>query len=145
MTVSPDGRWAAVIVPVAGDSGRTRVEFRSLDGDPSFVACDTTCRGLGPASVRYSLPYNWTPDGTRLIVNVGHLDGPGRVAILPYRSGVPLDNLWPKGLATAEAIAANPGARTLDGRNYFPAAGTTAYLTWRPSFHSNLYRIRLPE
>ena len=144
-TVSPDGRWAAVIAPSPAAAGGTRVEFRSLRGEKSFVACEQSCNSIGPASLRYMLPFIWSLDGSRLLVDAGFLGGdPSKAVVLPYRSGTPLDRLWPSGLRTYADVIANPGARTIADRNVFPGASEQAFLTWRPSFQSNLYRVRLP-
>jgi eukaryotic-like serine/threonine-protein kinase len=146
MTVSPDGLWAAVIAASATDGGGTRVEFRPLRGGEAVVVCDDACRGIGPASVRYGLPFSWSLSGSRLVVNLGFLAGSSQRAVaLPYRSGEPLDQLWPSGLKTGEAVVANPGAQVLGEQFAFPAAADPSVLTWRSSFQSNLYRIRLPE
>ena len=64
--------------------------------------------------------------------------------VLPYRSGVPLATLYPKGLNTEDDVMANPGARVINDGNAFPAAGS-AHLSWRPTTQSNLYQIRLPH
>jgi hypothetical protein len=146
MTVSPDGLWAAVIAASANDSRATQVEFRPLGGGQAAVICDDACRGIGPASVRYVLPFSWSMDGTRLVVNLEFLAGSSKGAVvLPYRSGEPLDKLWPSGLKTGDAVVANPGAQILGEQFAFPATADRSLLTWRSSFQSNLYRIRLPE
>lgn len=146
ITVSPDGRWAVVIARSNAEGSGTRVEFRSLRAEEPVIVCDDACRGIGPASVRYNMPFHWTQEGSHLVVNLRFLDEESRrVVFLPYRSDAPFATLWPAGLGTAEAVQANPGARMIDGSSIFPAAEPTAYLTRRQSFQSNLYRIRLPQ
>jgi hypothetical protein len=145
MSVSPDGRWAAVILP-AGPGGGTSEEFRSLRGQPSFPVCNQSC-GLGPAAVRYTLPFNWSLDGKWLFVDQRVFGGADHTTVvLPYRSDVPLERLWPRGLTSPENVRANPGARILEENEWaFPGSDAASYLSWRPSFQSNLYRIRIPE
>jgi Tol biopolymer transport system component len=146
LTLSPDGRWMAVIAPSAAEGGGTRVEFRSLRGDAIHVACEEACRSIGPASVRYALPFSWSPDGTRLVVNLALYDrGPRRAVILPYDADKPFATQWPSGLRNAADVAANPGAQVIERGSVFPAAVGTRYLTWRPSFQSNLYRLPIPD
>jgi hypothetical protein len=146
LTVSPDGRWAVVIAQSSAAGSGTHLEFRSLRGEDPVIVCDDACRGIGPASVRYNMPFHWTHDGSQLVVNLTFLDGESRrVVFLPYRSDAPLTTLWPAGLGTAAAVQANPGARMIDAASIFPAAEPTTYLTWLPLFQSNLYRIRLAQ
>ena len=145
MTVSPDGRWAAVIAPTSTEGGGTRVEFRSLRGEAPITVCEDACRGIGPASVRFNLPFSWSLDGTRLIVNLLFFDrGPEQAVVLPYRSGASFDSLWPAGLRTAKDVQANPGAQVINSRGVFASADRRGP-TWKPSFQSNMYRIRLPS
>ena len=58
---------------------------------------------------------------------------------------MPLDRLWPKGLVSEEDVQANPGARVINQRDAFPASTASAYLFWRRTTQSNLYRIALPN
>jgi eukaryotic-like serine/threonine-protein kinase len=61
-----------------------------------------------------------------------------------YRSGVPFDTLWPKGLKPEKDVAANPGAKVINEGSAFPASGS-AHLFWRQTTQSNLYRVPLPN
>jgi hypothetical protein len=45
----------------------------------------------------------------------------------------------------ARISSPRPGARVIGAAFTFPAAAPAAYLAWRASTHSNLYRIRLPQ
>ena len=65
--------------------------------------------------------------------------------VLPYRSDVPLDILWPKGLKTEKDVPANPGARVINEADAFPTTNTSSYLFWKKTTLSNLYRIPLPN
>jgi hypothetical protein len=68
-----------------------------------------------------------------------------RTVVLPYRSDMPLDRLWPKGLVSEADVQANPGARVINQRDAFPASTASTYLFWRRTTQSNLYRIALPN
>ena len=67
-----------------------------------------------------------------------------RTVVLPYRSDVPLETLWPKGLKTETDVPANPGAKVIDEADAFPAS-PSSYLIWRRATQSNLYRIPIPN
>jgi hypothetical protein len=80
-----------------------------------------------------------------MFVNVQYFAiGDRRAVVLPYRSGVPLEQLWPNGLASAKDVASNPGVEIMDARA-FPGPTPSSYLTWQPSIQSNLYQIRKPK
>jgi hypothetical protein len=144
MTVSPDGRWAAVIVPGAASAGSTALEFLSLRGERSFAVCSDAC-SVGPRSLLEVLPFNWSLDGKRLFVNLIHFGkNTRRTVVLPYQSDLPPEVLWPRGLRLEENIAANPGSKVIDAALTFPASDP-AYLFWRASMQSNLYRVRIPN
>lgn len=92
------------------------------------------------------LPFNWSMDGKWLFVNLMHFGkNTRRTVALPYRSDVPSETLWPKGLRFEEDVAANPGAKVINAAVTFPAADAAAYLFWRASTQSNLYRVRIPN
>ena len=67
-----------------------------------------------------------------------------KTVVLPYRSDVPLETLWPAGLLSESDVAANPGAKIINDGNAFPASTASAYLSWRRVTQSNLYQIPLP-
>ena len=69
----------------------------------------------------------------------------GRTVVLPYRSDVPLENLWPKGLKSETDVPANPGAKVINEADAFPASAPSAYLFWKRATQSNLYRIPIPN
>ena len=89
--------------------------------------------------------FNWSADAKSVYVGLQYFGyRTQRTVVLPYRTGVPLETLWPKGLRTEQDVAANPGARVLNEINAFPASGA-AYLAWRGTTQSNLYQIPLPR
>jgi len=144
-TVSPDGRWAVVIRPQNPNGvGTTSLAFISIRGDTSFV-CNDDC-SVGPRSFLIVPPFAWDPEGTRLFVNLVHFgQGTPRTVVLPYKSDVSPAVLWPKGLRLEKDVVANPGAKVINASNTFPASDPEAYLSWRGSTQSNLYRVRIPD
>jgi hypothetical protein len=147
MTVSPDGQWAfALMLRSAAEGGDTYMQLISTRGDARVPVCNDACvLGFGPVRLQ-SMPLSWSADGGSLFVSLQYFGlRTGRTVILPYRSDVPPERLWPKGLRTEVDIAANPGARVINERNVFPAHVSSAYLFWRRTTFSNLYRIPIPR
>ena len=139
MTVSPDGRWAAAIIsqPASGGGG-TRLEFMSLRGEKSFEVCNDAC-SVGPRSLLSVMPFNWSTNGKWLFVNLVHFGkNTRRTVVLPYRSDLPPETLWPKGLRFEEDVAANPGSKTINASATFPASDAAAYLFSRASTKRSL-------
>jgi len=101
--------------------------------------------GFGPNRV-YGTTFNWSMDGKSVFVSLQYFGlGTEKTVVLPYRSGVSLAALWPKGLRSEQDVAANPGATVINEGNVFPAASASAHLSWRRTTQSNLYRVRLPD
>jgi len=146
ITVSPDGQWAVVPLPPTTAGGGTALQLMSLHGETPMTACENCVAfGIGPNSVQGS-PINWSMDGTSVFVRLQYFGrGTEKTVVLPYRSGVPLAALWPKGLRSEQDVAANPGAIVINEANVFPAASASAHLSWRRTTQSNLYRVRLPD
>ena len=144
--VSPDGNWAAASAPLAPHSDGIRVQLFSTRGGKPFLVCDTCSQGFGPA--RQEAPmFTWSADGKSLFMALKFFGlQTQKTVVLPYRSDRPLESIWPKGLNSETDVAANPGARVLNARDAFPSVSApSAYLFWRPSTQSNLYRIPLPN
>ena len=146
ITVSPDGQWAVVVVPEMTAGGGLAVQLMSLHDEAPMTACENcVVLGSGPNRVQGS-PITWSTDGKSVFVSLQYFGlGTAKTIVLPYRSGVPLAALWPKGLRYERDVAANPGATVINEANVFPAASASAYLSWRRATQSNLYRIRLPD
>ncbi len=110
-----------------------------------MTACECTNSGLGPLRVQ-GATINWSMDGKSVFVSLQYFGlGTAKTVVLPYRSGVPLAALWPKGLRDEQDVAANSGATVINEANVFPAASASAHLSWRRTTQSNLYRVRLPD
>jgi serine/threonine protein kinase/Tol biopolymer transport system component len=143
IAVSPDGRWAVALVPATESGGGTRTKFISLRGERSILVCCSI--GFGPNRVQAPL-YNWSRDGKVMFVALQYFGkNTAKTVVLPYRSDVPLETLWPAGLQSESDVAANPGAKTINEANAFPASTASAYLSWRRVTQSNLYRVPLPN
>lgn len=145
-TVSPDGRWAVVILPQNPNGvGTTSLAFMSLRGGQSFEVCNDDC-SVGPRSFLAAPPFAWSADGTRLFVNLVHFGlGTPRTVVLPYKSDLSPAALWPKGLRLEKDVMANPGAKVVNAPYTFPASDAVAYLSWRAATQTNLYRVRIPD
>jgi hypothetical protein len=146
LAVSPDGHWAFVFLPEPTTGGGVALQLMSLRGEASMTACEKcVVFGIGPNRIRGSL-INWSMDGKSVFVSLQFFGlGTAKTVVLPYRSGVPLATLWPKGLGDEQGVAANPGATVINEADAFPAASASAHLSWRRTTQSNLYRLRLPD
>jgi len=146
ITLSPDGEWAVVLLPEMTTGGGLALQLMSLHGEAPMTACENcVVRGVGPNRVQGS-PISWSMDGKSAFVSLQYFGlGTAKTVVLPYRSGVPLAALWPKGLRYEQDVAANPGATVINEANVFPAASASAHLSWRRTTQSNLYRVRLPN
>jgi len=145
-TVSPDGQWAVVYLAEMATGGGSALQLISLRGEAPMTACeDCVFLGFGPNRIQGS-PINWSMDGKSLFVSLQYFGlGTAKTVVLPYRADVPLAALWPRGLRSEQDVAANPGAIVINEANVFPAASTTAHLSWTRTTQSNLYRVRLPD
>jgi eukaryotic-like serine/threonine-protein kinase len=145
ITVSPDGQWA-VVVPATADGAGSALQLLSLRGAAPMTVCEKCVfLGYGPNRIQGS-PINWSMDLKTVFVSLQYFGmGTARTIVLPYRSGVPLAELWPSGLREERDVASNPGAAVINEANVFPAASPTAHLSWKRTTQSNLYRVRLPE
>jgi eukaryotic-like serine/threonine-protein kinase len=146
ITVSPDGEWAVVFLPERTTGGGLALQLMSLHREAPMTACENCVfLGFGPNRVQGS-PVIWSMDGTSVFVSLQYFGlGTAKTVVLPYRSGVPLAALWPKGLRHEEDVASNPGATVINEANVFPAASASAHLSWKRTTQSNLYRVRLPD
>ena len=146
LNVSPDGQWAVVLSPEVAPGGALALQLMSLHSNAVMTACENCVSGwAGPTRIQGS-PISWSTDRTSVFVSLQYFGmGTPRTAVLPYRPGVPLDALWPKGLRSVQDVTGNPGAVVINEVNVFPAASASAHLSWRRTTQSNLYRIRLPD
>jgi len=146
LAASPDGKWAVVLgAKPDAEGGGTQPMFVSLKGDSPMPLCPTTC-SLGFAGSRTQNPIvTWSADGKSLVVALEYFPlRTKRTVILPYRSDVPLDRQYPKGLTSEADIVKNPGAKVIAQSGVFVTSGHD-YLEWHESTASNLYRISIPQ
>ena len=146
ISASPDGDWAVATLPQAANIDGLQAAFFSTRGGKTYTACTDGCAfGFGPSRIRSQI-FSWTLDGKSMFVSLYPFGSrTNRTVVLPYRSGVPLDTLWPKGLGTEQDISLNPGAKIINEADAFPALGNSSYLFWRRTTLSNLYRIPIPN
>jgi Tol biopolymer transport system component len=144
ISVSPDGDWAVATLPQAPNMDGMRAFFFSTRTDKRFMICDNGCTlGGGPNRSRAPL-INWGIDGKQIFVSMNYFGTRTNSSVaLPYRSGVPLETLWPKGLKTEKDIPTNPGAKVMDEADTFPTLSSSSYLFWKKTTLSNLYRLPL--
>jgi Tol biopolymer transport system component len=146
ISVSPDGNWVAAMLPQNPNTDGLQVMFFSTRGEAPVLACRDGCaQGFGPSRNGASI-ISWSLDGKYVYVGLKSFGlRTNRTVVLPYKSGVPLETLWPKGLKTEQDVPANPGARVINEGDAFPAGTEGSYLFWKRSTLSNLYRIPLPN
>ena len=145
ISVSPDGQWAVVSLPGMTTGGGWALQLMSLHGEAPMTACENCVLGFKPNRVQGS-PINWSMDGKSVFVSLHYFGlATAKTVVLPYRSGVPLATLWPKGLRYEQDVAMNPGATVINEANVFPASSASAHLSWSRTTQSNLYRVRLPD
>jgi len=143
--MSPDGRWAAVSMPLAPNTDGTKIVLLSTTGDKPYLVCEDCKVGFGPA--RYQATFlTWSMDGKSVVVGLKFYGLQAqRMAILPYDSHQSPETLWPKGLKSEDDVMANPGARRVNEGNVFSANSATAYLAWRQTTQANLWKIPIPK
>jgi len=147
ISVSPDGNWVVALLPQSRNTDGLQAMFFSTRGETPFLACRDGCSlGFGPVGRTGSPLVSWSQDGKYAFVSLKSFGlRTNRTVVLPYRSGVPLETLWPKGLKTEKDVPANPGARVISEGDVFAAGNADAYLFWKRTTLSNLYRIPLPN
>jgi hypothetical protein len=101
---------------------------------------------MGFGSNRVAAPIaSWSADGKSMYLSLQYFGTrTNRTVVLPYRSGVPLERQYPRGLQAEADLMANPGARGIEEANVFPGLGST-HLVWRRSTQSNVYRLAIPQ
>jgi Tol biopolymer transport system component/predicted Ser/Thr protein kinase len=146
ISVSPDGNWVEAQLPQSGNTVGLQTMFFSTRGEAPFLACRDGCSlGFGPNRTGSPL-VSWSLDGKFAFVSLKFFGRrTNRTVVLPYKSGVPLETLWPKGLKTEQDVPANPGGRVINEGDAFPAGAAGEYLFWKRTTLSNLYRIPLPN
>jgi hypothetical protein len=130
MGVSPDGRWAAVTVPIDG-TGNTVAEIAiPMDGGQPQRLCAGRCT------------LQWAPDGRYIYVSLELARVYSRkiAAIpLPPRKSVP--DLRPSGIESFAQLADLAGGHIIERGGFAPGLNPDMFAYVRMSMHRNLFRI----
>jgi eukaryotic-like serine/threonine-protein kinase len=133
-TVSPDGKWIVLEMPVTGDnSTRGIVAYRTDTGVMQRI-CHNLC------IVR------WTQDGKYVhIALVGNGDSSSdfKTFIVPLRTGESFPDL-PAGGVQSESDLAHLRGVAVVPEFAFPGPGASRYAISRWTVHRNIYRIPIP-
>ncbi len=143
MSVSPDGEWAAMMVP-SGHGEDVSVIAYPLHGSEPALICDNCIGGFGPARMNAPLA-SWSLNGKYLYVSLQFFSIESRkTLVVPLRptSAPPL--LTPRSDVTEQYFASLPGARMIDEKDVFPGPDINTYAFYRRSSRTNLYRVRVP-
>jgi serine/threonine protein kinase len=143
MSVSPDGEWAAMMVP-SGHGEDVSVIAYSLHGSKPALICDTCIGGFGPARMNAPLA-SWSPDGKYLYVSLQFFAIElQKTLVVPLKPASAPPLLTPRSDVKEQYFASLPGARMINERNVFPGPDINTYAFYRRSSRTNLYRVRLP-
>lgn len=143
MSVSPDGEWAAVMVP-SGRGEDVSVIAYSLHGRKPALICDTCIGGFGPTRMNAPLA-SWSPDGKYLYISLQFFAIESqKTLVVPLQPASPPPLLTPRPDLKEQYFASLPGARMINEKDVFPGADINTYAFSRRSSRTNLYRLRLP-
>jgi sugar lactone lactonase YvrE len=132
--VSPDGRAAAAWPPDTG------VQIMAIGGNGRINATKVCAaaggenRGITPPCV------SWSQNGKFLYLNDRVA---GRIYALPVQPGSSAPKLPAEGIASAEQIAALPGAQVINEASAFVGADPSVYAFFRVTTQRNIYRVRV--
>ena len=144
VSVSPDGRWAAVVAaPVGGHGDRnTMVVACPLDGGEKVPLCDNCVIGFGPARTQ-APPVSWSLDGKWMYMALRYFEfGSSKTVSVPYRTGAPPISAM-AGFTSEAEFAKIPGARLINEEYVFPGRSPDEYAISRRTVKTNLFRIYL--
>lgn len=143
MSVSPDGEWAAMIVP-SGHGEDVSVIAYALHGSKRALICDTCIGGFGPARMNAPLA-SWSPDGKYLYISLQFFAIESqKTLVLPLKPASAPPLLTPRPDVKEPYFASLPGARLIDEKDVFPGPDSNTYAFYRRSSRTNLYRLKLP-
>jgi len=129
--VSPDGRYAVVRVPIAGENTSIAAVAVPLQGGPLVRICS------GSGTVR------WSADGRFLYISEVSGRKASRTLILPIPPGEQLPKLPLGGILSFEDGAALAGARVIGQSSMTPGPEPSTYAYTKTTVHRNLFRIPL--
>jgi DNA-binding beta-propeller fold protein YncE len=143
MSVSPDGEWAAMMVP-SGHGEDVSVIAYALHGSKPALICDTCIGGFGPARMNAPLA-SWSPDGKYLYVSLQFFAIESqKTLVVPLKPASAPPLLTPRPDVKEPYFASLPGARLIDEKDVFPGPDSNTYAFYRRSSRTNLYRLKLP-
>jgi eukaryotic-like serine/threonine-protein kinase len=143
MSVSPDGEWAAMMVP-SGHGEDVSVIAYSLHGRKPALICDTCIGGFGPARMNAPLA-SWSLDGKYLYVSLQFFAIEStKTLVVPLKPASAPPLLTPRSGTKEPYFASLPGARLINEKDVFPGPDINTYAFYRRSSRTNLYRLRLP-
>jgi Tol biopolymer transport system component/DNA-binding winged helix-turn-helix (wHTH) protein len=130
MGVSPDGRWAAVTVPIDGTANTVAEIAIPIEGGKPQRLCTGRCTP------------QWAPDGRYLYVSLELARVYSRkiAAIpLPPRKSVP--DLPPSGIESFAQLAALARGRVIEHGGFAPGLDPETFAYVRMSMHRNLFQV----
>ena len=130
MGVSPDGRWAAVTVPVDGTANTVAEIAIPMEGGKPQRLCTGRCTP------------QWAPDGRYLYISleIARVYSRKIAAIpLPLRKNVP--DLPASGIESFAQLAALARGRVIEHGGFAPGLNPDMFAYVRMSMHRNLFRV----
>jgi eukaryotic-like serine/threonine-protein kinase len=125
--VSPDGKWAALVVPEAKDDFTTATKLVPVDGGDPVLVCRGYCY------------FNWDLDQKFIYV---HFRDVSRTYAVPLRPGTPIPAVPVEGILSEDEIVKIRGVRVIKADVESPIDPET-YTFTRRTTRRNLYRIPL--
>ena len=133
--ISPDRRFVILGLPYQPDNPSRGHDIAfPLEGGPTRNLCD-------------GCQISWSPDGKYLYLGIAQesqANSAGRTLLIPVPAGEAFLR-WPaRGIRSLKDGLAVPGARVVNQSRIGPGLGST-YAYVKPTGHSNLFRIPLPQ
>jgi len=133
ISVSPDGRWIAVMDPNAWGASMV---YPAGGGTPTKL-CDGCTRPQGTDPIPPA--FSWTPDGKFVYLKFGE-----STYAIPLRPGQMLPPAPTTGFPSKEAVAALPGAILLSDQPIYPGPNPSIYAFTKLATQRNIYRVPVP-
>jgi Tol biopolymer transport system component len=130
MGVSPDGRWAAVTVPIDGAPGTIAEIAIPIEGGTPKRLCSGYC-----------MP-QWAPDGRYLYVSLEVARVHSRkIAAIPLPPGKSLPDLPSAGIQSFAELATLARGRVIEHGGFAPGLNPEMFGYVRLTMHRNLFRV----
>jgi DNA-binding winged helix-turn-helix (wHTH) protein/Tol biopolymer transport system component len=133
MSVSPDGRWTSMIVPLAeGGVNVAAIALNLNDGSKQQI-CSGYCRA------------RWSRDGRYLYVTRDLREiNTSKVAAIPIPRGKMLPDLPASGIRSFEEAESLAEGRAIEAAYLAPGPDPRTFAYVKGTMHRNLFRITLP-